>query len=426
MSKRPTDDLEPSAKRGKRGSDRQLTKDDPSDDEDGPPVLAGTFARASEEELKGRKIIKARRSGASGTPAANPFAGVSLTSSTGNPFAGVSLLGAKPGPTSTAQAESTPSPAPVADTPVVSSPAKQPPANDSAAPSSDTAAASPDPPDATSAQPTATPASTPVKPAAPAMQSFSTFANSTASAFAVTASSASGFAFGQASAPAASTLDPAGSSLAAGASSSAPQAGTSIFGSGSSAGSFSFGTIPAASTSSFPSMQSIFGTSSTTDAPHVFGAAGTSAKPAVELSEADTKNGEEDESTAFHGDGKLFQFVDNSWRERGSGDMRLNVGPSGQARLVMRQRGNLKLLLNANLFPGMTHDLMDGGKGAMFQAMNYAAAKNEPAGADKLPAEATSLELTTFAFKSKQPGIVSAFHASISKHKPPAKAPQGS
>ena len=36
MSKRPTDDLEPSAKRGKRGSDRQLTKDDPSDDEDGP------------------------------------------------------------------------------------------------------------------------------------------------------------------------------------------------------------------------------------------------------------------------------------------------------------------------------------------------------------------------------------------------------
>ena len=59
------------------------------------PILAGTFARASEDELKGRKIIKARRSGQSGPPAANPFAGVSLTSSTGNPFAGVSLLGAK-------------------------------------------------------------------------------------------------------------------------------------------------------------------------------------------------------------------------------------------------------------------------------------------------------------------------------------------
>lgn len=35
---------------------------------------------------------------------------------------------------------------------------------------------------------------------------------------------------------------------------------------------------------------------------------------------------------------------------------------TGQARLVMRQRGNLKLLLNANLFPEMTHDIMDGGK----------------------------------------------------------------
>ncbi len=34
MSKRPTDDLEPSAKRGKRGSDRQLTKDDPDEEDD--------------------------------------------------------------------------------------------------------------------------------------------------------------------------------------------------------------------------------------------------------------------------------------------------------------------------------------------------------------------------------------------------------
>ena len=32
MSKRPTDHLEPAAK--KRGNDRQLTKDDPSDEEE--------------------------------------------------------------------------------------------------------------------------------------------------------------------------------------------------------------------------------------------------------------------------------------------------------------------------------------------------------------------------------------------------------
>ena len=35
---------------------------------------------------------------------------------------------------------------------------------------------------------------------------------------------------------------------------------------------------------------------------------------------------------------------------------------AGQARLVMRQRGNLRLLLNANLWPKMPVSMMDGGK----------------------------------------------------------------
>ena len=52
MSKRPTDDLEPSAKRGKRGSDRQLTKDDRSDDEDGPVQLRHNVATPSRVCLK--------------------------------------------------------------------------------------------------------------------------------------------------------------------------------------------------------------------------------------------------------------------------------------------------------------------------------------------------------------------------------------
>ena len=34
MSKRPTDDLEPAAKKGKRTNSRQLTKDDASDEEE--------------------------------------------------------------------------------------------------------------------------------------------------------------------------------------------------------------------------------------------------------------------------------------------------------------------------------------------------------------------------------------------------------
>ncbi|KAK9868227.1 hypothetical protein WJX84_008039 [Apatococcus fuscideae] len=367
MSKRPTDDLEPSAKRGKRGSNRQITKDDQSDEEDDTPVVAGTFARASEDELKGRKIIKARRGPKTDTNSSNPFAGVNLTSATTNPFGGVSLASPQPNVISTPQAESKPTEIPAAGSGAQEeSPAKQQSALDRNELAPEAASASAEPPEAAAGPITATPASTPVKPAAPT-QSFSTFANTTASAFAVTASSASGFAFGNASAPAGTA---ASSSHAAGGNdgSAASQPRTSIFESGSS---FSFNTLPTNNTSSFPSMQSIFGTSSAAEAPPVFGTSSASTKPAVELSEADTKNGEEDESNKFHGDGKLYQFVDQQWRERGSGDLRLNVAASGQARLVMRQRGNLKLLLNANLFPEMTHDIMDGGKGAMFQAINY-------------------------------------------------------
>ena len=195
------------------------------------PVQAGTFARASEEELKGRKIIKARRPGQASASAANPFAAVSLTSSSGNPFAGVSLLGTKPNLAAIAQvgrmklktlemvqanalravhilkqAASPPSATPAAEAPVISSPSKQQAADGSADQDSHPSAASPDLPEAAAARATATPASTPVKPAAPATQSFSTFANSTASAFAVTASSAAGFAFGNPSAPAGACL----------------------------------------------------------------------------------------------------------------------------------------------------------------------------------------------------------------------------
>ncbi len=68
------------------------------------PIEAGTFARASEDVLKQRKIIRARRgaTSAAAAPAAgsNPFANVQLASGAGalpaaapaNPFAGVSLV----------------------------------------------------------------------------------------------------------------------------------------------------------------------------------------------------------------------------------------------------------------------------------------------------------------------------------------------
>ena len=67
------------------------------------PVVAGTFARASEDELKGRKIIKARRGPKTDTNSSNPFAGVNLTSATANSFGGVSLASPQPNVISTPQ-----------------------------------------------------------------------------------------------------------------------------------------------------------------------------------------------------------------------------------------------------------------------------------------------------------------------------------
>lgn len=62
------------------------------------------------------------------------------------------------------------------------------------------------------------------------------------------------------------------------------------------------------------------------------------------------------------GDGVLFEYIDSQWRERGRGEMKMNVGVGDKARLVMRQRGNLRLLLNANIFPLFKLTPMDGGK----------------------------------------------------------------
>lgn len=214
-SKRPTDHLEPASK---RRSDRQITKDDVSDDEGGevrlglaadrwglpagplvpggsswrpamradraaasrgcrrrrhrfvrferrhrsPPrplpcpqaVDPGNFARASEDVIKQRKIVRARRggdAGAGGAAKANPFAGIQLAAApapaAANPFAGVSLLGGGAAPAATpaptpAKAEPEAAEQPHAAQPPAAPEAKQEaPAGEAAHPPADAAAA---------------------------------------------------------------------------------------------------------------------------------------------------------------------------------------------------------------------------------------------------------------------------------------------
>lgn len=64
--------------------------------------------------------------------------------------------------------------------------------------------------------------------------------------------------------------------------------------------------------------------------------------------------GEEGEDVLFKSDATLYEFgPDKAWRERGRGELRVNGAPGGRTRLLMRQKGNLRLLLNAALYPAM-------------------------------------------------------------------------
>jgi hypothetical protein len=93
--------------------------------------------------------------------------------------------------------------------------------------------------------------------------------------------------------------------------------------------------------------------------------------------------GEEGEETVFSGPATLYAFEapatgrPPTWRERGKGELRVNTARDGsRARLVMRSAGNLRLILNANLFAGMRLAVMDGGNGVTFACANAA---DEPA-----------------------------------------------
>ncbi|KAF4610718.1 hypothetical protein D9613_007127 [Agrocybe pediades] len=75
----------------------------------------------------------------------------------------------------------------------------------------------------------------------------------------------------------------------------------------------------------------------------------------VQLTEQDVLTGEEEEDTVHQVRGKLFSLDGASWKERGTGLLKLNVRASDgmKARLVMRKDAVYTLLLNITLFPGM-------------------------------------------------------------------------
>lgn len=99
-------------------------------------------------------------------------------------------------------------------------------------------------------------------------------------------------------------------------------------------------------------------------------------KPVITLQQEDVTTGEEDEEVVFTTDGALYEFVTEegkggaAWKERGRGEMRLNRGKDGGARMVMRAKGNYRLILNAAMWRGQTFTKMEGGKGLTFPCKN--------------------------------------------------------
>ncbi|KAF2606532.1 hypothetical protein F2Q68_00043917 [Brassica cretica] len=203
--------------------------------------------------------------------------------------------------------------------------------------------------------------------------------------------------------------------------SSSKNAFTGLAGTQSSGSSFSFGVV-SQDGSSGPLFG--FGLSNSNNTSSLFGASGSSIIKKSEgtgfppKQEVSTETGEENEKVAFSADSIMFEYLDGGWRERGKGEVKVNVSSNGcKARLVMRAKGNYRLILNASLYPEMKLASMDK-KGITFACVNSEGREG----------------LSTFALKFKDPTIVDEFRVAVDKHKeskpvetaPPLKTPENS
>ncbi|KFB35232.1 AGAP004520-PA-like protein [Anopheles sinensis] len=69
--------------------------------------------------------------------------------------------------------------------------------------------------------------------------------------------------------------------------------------------------------------------------------------------EVETITGEEDERNVVEINCKLFAFAKSNWEERGHGMLRLNDKDNNESRVVFRQSGNLRVLINTKVWSGM-------------------------------------------------------------------------
>ncbi|KAI3684258.1 hypothetical protein L6452_33479 [Arctium lappa] len=203
--------------------------------------------------------------------------------------------------------------------------------------------------------------------------------------------------------------------------SSSQNAFTGLVGTGFSSSTFSFGSISKTDPPSFPSFS--FGTNGSSalfgNTPGASLGEKSEGTKIPSMQEVHVETGEENEMAVFTADAALFEFLDGGWKERGKGELKVNVltTETKKARLVMRARGNYRLILNASIFPDMKLTNMEK-KGITFACLNSTGEGQNG--------------LSTFALKFKDAAIVDEFRSVVTEHKgssaavPTMKTPENS
>ncbi|KAE7997418.1 hypothetical protein FH972_002057 [Carpinus fangiana] len=194
--------------------------------------------------------------------------------------------------------------------------------------------------------------------------------------------------------------------------SSSKNAFTGLAGTGISTSTFSFGSISNDGSTLGTASMSLFGKKD--DKPFSLGLSNNGSSSIVSKSEGAgfpsmqevvVETGEENEKVVFTADSVLFEFVDGGWKERGKGELKVNTTTgTGKARVLMRARGNYRLILNASLYPDMKLTNMEK-KGITFACINSGSSEGKDGG------------LSTFALKFKDGSIVEEFRAAVTAHK---------
>lgn len=364
----------------KRAAGREISKDDPGlDDEEDVEQETGTFKKASDAVMASRKIVKPRRKNTSAAPTSNPFAGICLVPPTQPVPSSV--------PTSTEVAAEAQTVSKETEKGRDESEKKDEPAAESA-------------PGAEKEKNDQIEASKPLVDDEKVAEGGKTESedkkdngNENKDKEDASTEAAPLNSFQQLS--------------------STQNAFTGLAGTGSFPSLFSFGTLPKDGSSSGTSSGSLFGSSgfsfSTNGSSSIFGTPGSSATKAEgtnvpSMQEVPVETGEENEKIAFTADSVLFEFLDGGWKERGKGEVKVNVSTSGngKARLVMRARGNYRLILNASLYPDMKLTNMEK-KGITFACVNCIGEGKEGT-------------LSTFALRFKDGSVVEEFRAAVSVH----------